>query len=38
MPIADKEIVGSGLLSLTFASVRKAAPVVQFLSDAGGLP
>jgi uncharacterized protein (TIGR02453 family) len=38
MSLADKEIAGSGLLSLTLANFRKAAPFVEFLSEAVGLP
>jgi uncharacterized protein (TIGR02453 family) len=38
MPVADKEIVGSGILELTLTKFRKAAPFVQFLSDAVRLP
>jgi uncharacterized protein (DUF2461 family) len=38
MPVADNEIVGSGILELTLTKFRKAAPFVQFLSDAVGMP
>jgi hypothetical protein len=34
MPLADKEIVGTGFLQIALSKYRKAAPLVQFLSEA----